>query len=261
MPRAQLYLYLLTTYFSKRIASSVPMNVRMEVQVAARHGILASFIVGTRLSTLLGFENHPTFGTLVQDISAKGYSVQENVLPLALGALIMAELQSENVTSRFKKAGVGRHKDFHVNELIRTDTISWIDGDTAAGAAWGVWTGEMQVLLNEQLFLGLFTFESHFAHYGKGDFYLTHHDAFKGEGNRRLSIVMYLNPNWLAADAGELVLHVGVGEAEVAIKVAPKFGTLVAFLSEDIPHEVLVTEADRFSIAGWFRVNGSHVIL
>lgn len=213
------------------------------------------------MNTLLGFENHPTFGTLVQDISAKGYSVQENVLPLALGALILAELRSENVTSRFTKAGVGRSKDFHVNELIRTDAIFWIDGATEAGAAWGVWTSEMQTLLNEQLFLGLFSFESHFAHYGKGDFYLTHHDAFKGEGNRRLSIVMYLNPDWLAADAGELVLHVGVGETKVAIKIAPKFGTLVAFLSEDIPHEVLVTEVDRFSIAGWFRVNNGSVFV
>lgn len=37
----------------------------------------------------------------------------------------------------------------------------------------------------------------------------------------------------------------------------PRAGTLVVFLSEDMPHEVLETQRERYSIAGWFRVNGS----
>ena len=41
------------------------------------------------------------------------------------------------------------------------------------------------------------------------------------------------------------------------IKVVPLLGTVVTFLSEDFPHEVLPANRDRFSIAGWFRVNGS----
>jgi SM-20-related protein len=32
---------------------------------------------------------------------------------------------------------------------------------------------------------------------------------------------------------------------------------LVVFLSEEFPHEVLPTATDRYSIAGWFRVNTS----
>jgi len=31
----------------------------------------------------------------------------------------------------------------------------------------------------------------------------------------------------------------------------------VCFLSEEIPHEVLDAVTDRFSIAGWYRVNGN----
>ncbi len=213
------------------------------------------------MHNLLAFENLQTFGTLAHDISVKGYSIQENVLPLSLGELLMAEVHSIKARSKFKDAGVGRGEAHQLNELVRTDTISWIDADTEAGNAWINWTAEMQAFLNEQLYLGLFSFESHFAHYAKGDFYLTHHDAFKGDENRRLSIVMYLNPNWLEIDAGELVLHTVDGKGEVATKVAPIFGTLVAFLSEDIPHEVLVTNADRFSIAGWFRVNNKKAFL
>ncbi|MFZ3017309.1 MAG: 2OG-Fe(II) oxygenase [Gallionella sp.] len=37
----------------------------------------------------------------------------------------------------------------------------------------------------------------------------------------------------------------------------PTFGTMIIFLSESFPHEVLVSHATRRSIAGWFRVSGS----
>lgn len=207
------------------------------------------------MDKLLEVEDLQTFATLAQDIAVKGYSVQENVLPLVLGDLICAALQSEAVASSFKRAGVGRLADFHVNELVRTDVISWIDGETEAGAAWLAWIAAMQGFLNEQLYLGLRSFESHYAHYGKGDFYLTHRDAFKGEDNRRLSIVVYFNRDWTADDAGELILYTGTAGMDVRVSVPPKLGTLVAFLSEDIPHEVLATNSSRYSIAGWFRVN------
>jgi SM-20-related protein len=35
----------------------------------------------------------------------------------------------------------------------------------------------------------------------------------------------------------------------------PTYGTLVVFLSDEFPHEVLKAHRDRYSIAGWFRVN------
>jgi SM-20-related protein len=41
--------------------------------------------------------------------------------------------------------------------------------------------------------------------------------------------------------------------------VAPRAGTLVCFLSERIPHEVLAAHVDRISIAGWFRRNEGSV--
>jgi SM-20-related protein len=104
------------------------------------------------------------------------------------------------------------------------------------------------------MFLGLFSFESHFAHYAKGDFYKKHQDSFKGEANRVLSIVVYLNKEWLADDGGELLIY----QKDInqnPKKVVPSYGTVVAFLSEEFPHEVLPAKRDRFSIAGWYRVN------
>ncbi|WP_310649658.1 MULTISPECIES: 2OG-Fe(II) oxygenase [unclassified Colwellia] len=149
-----------------------------------------------------------------------------------------------------------------INDFIRTDEISWITHNNLASCAWINWTESLQAYLNRRLFLGLFSFESHFAHYAKGDFYKRHKDAFKGEGNRVLSVVVYLHQQWSADDGGELVIYdkksrifAVVDNSE--IKVIPSFGTIVIFLSEEFSHEVLPTKRDRYSIAGWFRLNNS----
>ena len=39
--------------------------------------------------------------------------------------------------------------------------------------------------------------------------------------------------------------------------MTPSFGSVAIFLSEEFPHEVLPATRDRYSIAGWFRVNTS----
>ena len=79
---------------------------------------------------------------------------------------------------------------------------------------------------------------------------------FKGQQNRVLSLVVYLNPGWQHEDGGELVLYRDESDAE-GIRVTPLMGTVVVFLSEEFPHEVLPAQRDRYSIAGWFRVNTS----
>jgi SM-20-related protein len=118
------------------------------------------------------------------------------------------------------------------------------------------WTQVLQVYLNRRLFLGLFSFESHFAHYAPGHFYKRHLDAFKGEANRVLSLVTYLNPEWSKSDGGELVIYENTGDT-VGRSVSPEFGTLAVFLSEEFEHEVKAATRDRYSIAGWFRLNSS----
>ena len=47
------------------------------------------------------------------------------------------------------------------------------------------------------------------------------------------------------------------GNDRVGTRVTPSFATLVCFLSERFPHEVLPAKRPRYSIAGWYRVNGS----
>jgi SM-20-related protein len=71
-----------------------------------------------------------------------------------------------------------------------------------------------------------------------------------------LSVVTYLNPAWVNSDQGELVIYADDHDRK-GLKVVPLYGTIVVFLSEEFPHEVLQANRDRYSVAGWFRVNTS----
>ena len=193
------------------------------------------------------------FGTVARNLADKGYSVHTNGLPYVLSHMLWDEMQGLDF-DQFHNAGIGRNHKTQIDTLIRSDEIMWIDATTKSRMAWLKWTASLQDYLNEKLFLGLFSFESHFAQYKNGDFYKTHQDAFQGDDNRKISIIIYLNKNWLLKDGGELILHTNEGSGE-DIKVAPEFGTLVVFLSEEMLHEVLETNCDRHSIAGWFRIN------
>lgn len=202
-------------------------------------------------------DNATLFEAIAKNIEDKGYSIHPNALPLALADSLWQHLQTMP-SHKFQEAGIGREVNHTRNNFVRTDEICWINGETAVGQRWLAWTNALQRFLNQRLFLGLFSFESHFAHYAPGDFYKKHMDAFNGEANRILSLVVYLNPDWLPNDGGELVMYTDPQSQQHTLKVIPGFGTIVLFLSEEFPHEVLAAKRDRYSIAGWFRVNTSH---
>ena len=195
------------------------------------------------------------FGLIAEDIERQGYSIRPSALPEEVAASLYAYQQQLN-TNKYTGAGIGRGDDYLHNEFVRTDEICWITGESEAGRIWLDWSSRLQGFLNRRLFLGLFSFESHFAHYSPGDYYKKHLDAFRGEANRVLSVVTYLNPGWLPSDGGELVLYQNEKDKE-GIKVVPLYGSIVVFLSEEFPHEVLPATKDRYSVAGWFRVNTS----
>ena len=195
------------------------------------------------------------FEQIAQQLTAKGFSINPFALPEHLATCLHKHVCTIGKRA-FEAAGIGRTEGRNLNRFVRRDEICWINGDSVAGQKWLQWTSALQSYLNRRLFLGLFSFESHFAIYDENDFYKRHVDAFKGDSNRVLSLVVYLNPNWTNEDGGELVLYQNESDFE-GIKVLPGLGTVVAFLSEDFPHEVLPAKRERISIAGWFRVNGT----
>ncbi|EGQ7682994.1 2OG-Fe(II) oxygenase [Vibrio parahaemolyticus] len=159
------------------------------------------------------------------------------------------------IPDNWKKARIGRNDDVTRMESIRSDKIQWLK--PAMGQPIANYLSKMEEIrqeVNRHFFLGLFEYEAHFAKYEKGDFYQKHLDCFKGNENRRLTTVFYMNESWSEEDAGELVVY-DLNDKEIAT-IPPRGGRLLVFLSEQFPHEVLPTNAERFSIAGWFRING-----
>lgn len=155
----------------------------------------------------------------------------------------------------WEKARIGRGEQAVRATSIRSDKVHWLH--RAMDAPVLSYLDKMECLrleANRHFFLGLFEYEAHFAKYERGDYYQKHLDSFKGNENRKLTTVFYLNDSWTVDDAGELAIY--DLEDKHLLTVAPKSGRLLVFFSEQFPHEVLPTNSERYSIAGWFRVNG-----
>lgn len=204
-------------------------------------------------------------------LSSRGYVVLPNALPDSLVEGLYQRLHSLG-DDDFKRAGIGRQDDFQIDTSIRRDRIHWLQQDDPAEIRFLHWMNGLRLALNRRLFLGLFDFECHFATYAVGAFYKKHLDAFKrssplpqapiqvlplqAQPTRMLSTVLYLNPDWQQGDGGELLIY-DEADALLLESIAPEYGKLVIFLSEQFPHEVAVAKRERHSIAGWFRINGA----
>ncbi|WP_061031309.1 2OG-Fe(II) oxygenase [Vibrio splendidus] len=187
---------------------------------------------------------------LIDALSTQGYFVWDDFLTQE-EVVALRDCIPEN----WKKARIGRNDEVTRESTIRSDKIQWVHRDMGEPAS--LFLDKMEQIrleANKAFFLGLFEYEAHFAKYEKGDFYQKHLDCFKGNENRRLTTVFYMNDEWTEEDAGELVVY-DLQDNHIAT-IPPKSGRLFVFLSEQFPHEVLPTNTERFSIAGWFRING-----
>lgn len=196
------------------------------------------------------------FEQIAEDLYTKGISISTNAIPHKVLRALEARLNELDHDS-FDVAGIGRQTDHATNATIRRDKIHWLDNNNELELSYLEHMGQLQQFVNRRLFMGLFSYESHFAKYQHGDFYKKHLDAFKGKTNRVLTTVLYLNNNWQPEFGGELVVYSPDNHDEELLRVTPAFGTFVTFLSDEFPHEVLPAQHTRFSIAGWFRVNAS----
>lgn len=191
------------------------------------------------------------FDQIADALAGPGFIVLDQPLPESLMQGLLADIHRQQAT--LKPAGVGRQHDYQLNKNIRGDAIQWLEPDDSAVTEFLCWMDKLRLAINKRLFLGLFDFESHYAVYAPGAFYQKHRDAFKGNPGRKLSSVLYLNPDWDLVAGGELVLYDDAGDNQL-IRLAPECGKMVVFLSEEFPHEVLPATQLRKSIAGWFRI-------
>lgn len=201
--------------------------------------------LSTRCESILDYQ------AVMDAIYTRGWVIVDDFLTAPEVDALRACLPGE-----WQPAGIGREGLHQGNPAIRRDQIHWLDPSLGAPVADYLARMEsLRLAANRNLMLGLFDYEAHFARYRSGDFYATHRDAFAGRSNRRLTSVFYLNNGWQPQAGG--VLRVYDNDEQFLMDVSPKGGRLVLFLSEEFPHEVLPASEERYSIAGWFRVNGN----
>jgi len=190
------------------------------------------------------------YSTITDALVENGYIVIENALQENLSTKLLNSAKNER---DFKRAGISGAGDLHLDNERRRDKIHWLNNADEAQKEFLEFADGLREYINRSLYLGLSYYESHFAIYDEGDFYETHLDCFKNSKNRVVTTVYYLNNEWTKDDGGELIVY-DENENYLA-KVAPDANTLVVFMSEKFPHEVLSVNKKRYSIAGWFRVD------
>lgn len=193
------------------------------------------------------------YDLIANSLSDDGYIILSEYLPSELTTALYQHI-THLPEQRFTTAGIGRHNDLQLNPQIRNDQTLWLTPEHNLEKMYLNSMDELRQQLNQRLFLGLFDYEAHFAHYAPESYYHRHVDAFKGHSNRILSSVFYLNPNWQQHEGGELIIY-SPDSTDNLCHVSPILGTMALFLSERFPHEVLPAKRDRYSIAGWFSVN------
>lgn len=192
---------------------------------------------------------------ILDDLAARGWSVQPLAVPAALSGELAAECRRRHAAGRLARASVGRGNAQLLDEGIRGDHIQWLGrGETPATDRYLDLLDELRVALNRELFLGLEDYECHFALYPPGSFYRRHLDRFRDDDRRTVTTVFYLNDDWQAEHGGALRIELPDGEER---DVLPAAGTLVVFMSADFPHEVLPASRERLSLTGWYRRRGS----
>lgn len=187
----------------------------------------------------------------IQSLGERGWFTWESFLGEAAARALYAEAKARVEAGRLRPAGIRRGADHTLERSIRGDFITWIDPDEQGGALGPM--REAFATLGERLsaeaYLGLGRFDLQLALYpGQGERYARHVDAFPGQGNRRVTALYYLNPDWVPEHGGLLRLHVEAGPEEVA----PTLDRLVVFLSERIEHEVLPAHAPRLALTAWY---------
>ena len=195
----------------------------------------------------------PPTEQIVAGLVRDGYAALPGFLLPALVRALRREALLRDRRGEFTPAAVGGPGERQHDDSIRTDRTCWLTGEAGPQRRLLAVLETLRQEINSALFLGLFDLEAHFALYPPGGFYRRHRDAFRNDDARVVSVVLYLNTGWTPEDGGTLRLWPSPEARLQALDIAPRAGTLVCFLSERIPHEVLPAHSDRLSIAVWFR--------
>lgn len=193
--------------------------------------------------------------TIAADIHTRGWSVQRNFLSPTDITDLRSRVLAWRRGDEFRPAAVGRGASRRLDPHVRGDHVRWLDFSVGGlfRDVYDTWYEPLRLTLNRTMYLGLFDLEAHVTIYPPESYYVRHLDRFLDASHRTVSVILYLNDEWQPEDGGQLRLYLPQPDGgEVMHDVWPEAGTLVTFLSGDIPHEVMPTHRERISFTGWF---------
>ncbi|MDM1545566.1 2OG-Fe(II) oxygenase [Ignatzschineria indica] len=188
---------------------------------------------------------------LIDALTTQGYYVWDDFLT----PFEVADLKEAIPEDQLQEARIGHRHTLQGNREIRGDLTLWLDPTMGEPIAqYFKKMEEIQQSLNQTLYLGLRDFETHFCRYPSGAYYKRHNDNARNQNRRKVTTVLYLNESWQPGDGGELLIYSREKPEsdEVILSLPPQAGSMILFLSEDFPHEVLPTQKIRESITGWY---------
>lgn len=192
-----------------------------------------------------------SFEDLIATFIENKVGISEHFLSADLANNLKQNLIALNQDNLLQSAGIGNSEKLSYDGAIRSDSIYWLDKkhNNAFENEFFAQIEAFILYLNTTCYTGITGYEFHYSLYESGDFYLKHLDQFKNNPSRKYSMISYLNANWEINDGGELVIH----QLENNQKISPTQGKTVFFKSDELVHEVLVTQKTRMSITGWLK--------
>ena len=191
------------------------------------------------------------FEDLITSFLEKRIGVSNDFLPFDLAAKLQLNLETLYQQKVLKAAGIGNDRLLNRDEKIRRDKIFWLDkkDKNLHEEKFFSIIDAFVLYLNSTCFTGIKSYEFHYALYEKGAFYKKHLDQFKTDNGRAFSMIIYLNESWKIEDGGELKIY---QTTEIQL-IAPENQKCVFFKSNELEHEVLLTNVSRMSITGWLK--------
>lgn len=214
--------------------------------------MVALFSLLSLASPILGYyKMEKNFEALIASYIENKVGISEHFLTDELANNLKQNLYSLNEKNLLKEAGTGNSEAIAYDSAVRSDSIYWLDKkhNNAFENEFFKHIEDFIRYLNQSCYTGITGYEFHYSLYEKGDFYLKHLDQFQNNSRRKFSMISYLNSNWQTADGGELLIH----QENNNQKISPTQGKTVFFKSDELLHEVLLTQNTRMSITGWLK--------
>jgi SM-20-related protein len=194
---------------------------------------------------------HKIFDSLIESFIENKVGIAEGFLSKSLAGHLKQNLVTLFAAKQLLWAGTGNNVQVAHDKLFRSDMIYWLDRkhENVHENQFFDLMDSFVSYLNATCYTGINSYEFHYTLYEPGSFYKKHIDQFRNNDSRQYSMIMYLNEDWTDGDGGELSIH---HEHRVQ-DISPVNGRSIFFKSNELAHEVLMTNKPRMSITGWLK--------